>query len=526
MTVKSADEKAGRVGAIASVERGTRIALIGIPLMAGLWLAIWTWDHEFRAVITPDSVLYIECAHWFAAGQGLMRGDAGHLAQVTIKPPLYAMALGAGTMLGARAADAALTINLWSFGVTLLFIGLIVWRLSGSVVAGIAAQGIAAVAWEFVRIHLFALSEPLCLALMTGGIWALIEYRQRHQVIWLLLSGELLSLAALCRYVGIGVVLGAVVFLALTSRRRLRDALVMGVMAWGPVAVWAVMHTGHGYLGVGRVIGFYGTSVDNLRWGMSTLGYFIAPNSGLVASVLWGVVTLGGLAAGAMFRRTRLIGFIALGYLLFIEMTILFGESAIWLDVRLLMPLGVMLLIIAMVMLTEVVRAMPGWRLKASVLCVAVFCLFNYSTMRVAQSAQGLSEHWRWGHGYQNLDIQHSPLMARLAELAPDVVPVSGEPMILRFLSGRRGVRVPIDPSGASDAQVTAIRALLEKNRVLFVDMLALDYKSVGACRREMNRWFDLEPFANEKDGTLYWVKLRQETPEGEETPAGGGEDQ
>ena len=304
--------KKTRSSTAASIVRAARrascILLIVIPLVAGLWLSDWMLAKRFLAVITPDSIGYIESARWFAAGQGISCGEPGQLVPMTHWAPLYPVTLGAATMLGTTAQRAALVINCWSLGISLLFLGLIVWRLSGSVAAGIAAQAVAALAWPFLRWHLYALSEPLFVALASGGVWGLVEYERRQRPVWLALGAVLLSLAVMCRYAGVGIAIGAMACFLWRSPRRVRDALLLGAATLMPLLLWVMLRRPDVRWGIGRNIGFEPPSADNLAGGFCVLGHFIAPGAEEVSACALGVVPVALLALGAAFRRTRLIG--------------------------------------------------------------------------------------------------------------------------------------------------------------------------------------------------------------------------
>ena len=491
------------------VRRASWVLLIVIPLIAGLWLAGWMREKQVRAVIMPDSILYIQSARWFAAGQGVSRGEPGLLQPMTVKPPLYSVALGAGTMLGATAEGAAIVINWWSMGLVLLFIGLIVWRLSGSAAAGIVAQAITAVAWDFVRLQFHVLSEPLFLALMTGGIWALLEYLIRRRPVWLVLASVMVGFSVLCRYTGISVVAGVAAWMVWRSPRRLKEAVVMCALGLGPLTLWVLPHLGDRRFGVGRVIDYYAPKTIVLTNGLCTLGNFVAPHAGRVNACWLGFATIVFFAVGLLFRRTKLIACMACSYLAFVLATLLFADYTLEFDTRLLMPVGVLLLVMVMVVLVQVVRSASGWRYQATVAGVAALCLVNHTHACATISAAWLPKYAHWGRGYQSVDCATSPVMTRLAQAPVDAVTVCGQPEALHFLTGRVGLSVPVKALSSDDPSVRRIDALLAGRQVVFVDMLALNTRPAWVGRLRMRRWFDLEPLAIEKDGALYWVKRR-----------------
>ncbi len=419
-------------------------------------------------------------------------------------------------MLGETAEDGALTINCWAFGFSLLFIGLIVWRLGGSVWVGVAAQGVAAVAWEFVRMHLFALSEPLYLALMTGGVWAFVEYQLGKRPVWLALSAVLLSLSVMCRYAGVSIAMGAAAYLVWRSPRQWKAALAMSAVMLIPLALRMATYLGYGHLGVGRTFGFYMPTALNLTRGLHTLGNFIAQESDPVSYSLLGAGALDLIALGLLFRRTRLIGWLGCCYAALLLVSSAVSDRGLAFDMRILLPLGVMLLIIVMVMLAQVIQSLKGWRSRASVACAAVSCLMNYANTCEAQTQYGLAAHYRRDFGYEAYTCKSSPILARFNQLPLDVVAVSDESEVLHYLTGRVGLSTPAEFIGDEARAVRRIKAALPAHRVVLIDALPVN-KGPEDARTGMLHWFDLTLLAQEKDGALYWVSERQKNSEGEQ---------
>ncbi len=499
------------------------LLLTVIPLVTALALRGWVRDLNFPAVITTDSMSYIESARWFAMGQGIVAGEPGGLRMMTHRPPLYPVALAGGMMLGASAERSAFAINFWSLGISLFMIGLIVWRVAGALWAGAVAQAIATVAWEFLQFHLFVLSEALFVALMCGGIWALVEYQFRRRFAWLAFASVLLALSAMCRYAGLGIVLGVVVYLAWTSQRKVRDILVVGLVTLMPVVIWVGTHQGDSRSGIENVVGPVASFADIMCGSLCALGSFIAPQ-GYVWTKFWlGLAALGALAGIAAFRRTRLIGCIGLGYAAFAFASLLLGEHGNPYDGPIPVPIGLMLLIAVMTVLARGLRVL---HIRPALMCLmfVVACyLINLAAAGAQQSAELLAGYAQSGYGFERLDCARSPLMARVAQLPADVIIASGRPDAVYFLTGRWGLSVPLRSSraGRDDSLMCSIAKTLRRQRVVFIDTPMLSGPSPKARLRVMKWWFDLEPLASETDGTLYWVKERPENP-AEVTSASG----
>ncbi len=486
------------------------LLLIASPLVTALALRGWVRDLNLPAAIEPDSIAYIESARWFAVGQGLVRGAAGDLRIMTHWPPLYPVALAGGMMLGASAEGTAFAINFWSLGISLFLMGFIVWRMAGAFWAAAAAQAIAALAAAFFVLHLFVLSEPLFVALMCGAVWALVEYQFRRRFVWLAFASVFLALSVMCRYAGLGIVLGVVIYLALSSPRKVRDVLVVGFVTLAPILLWVASRQGDYRWGVDRTIGFAAPSADNAAGGLSVLGSFIAPQDPEATQFWVGLRPLALLGIAALFWRTRLFGCIGLSYIAFIIGSLLFIDRGIPLDGRILLPAGLMVLIVAMTFLARALPLVRDRRFAACAIFLTAYFLVVNLDSRGQQTHFMLRQFALRGFGFEALYPSRSPLMAKLMQLPPDIVPVSGKPYVVRVLVGRAGLNAPSDASW-DELRPSRIHDTLRQHRLVFVDTPLLSGLPWRARLRVMKWYFDLEPLASERDGTLYWVKERPE---------------
>jgi hypothetical protein len=510
-------------GFAAAVWRGRPALLLVIPIIAVWSLSAWMQECRFHAALTPDSISYLAGAHWFGAGQGISTGEPNALTPMTHWAPLYPVALATAAMLGQPEEKAALTINCWSLGLSLLFIGLVVWRLSKSLWAALAAQMLAAVAREYLRLHIFALSEPLFLALTWGGVWALVEYQLRRRPVWLALGAVLLALSVMSRYAGAGIVLGAGLYLVWQSRARLRDAVALWAVALGPMALWIASRQEDGRRGVGRVVGFETPAMDNLSEGIATMGYFLSPEAWPVTACILGEVFLGILLFGVLFRRTRLIGCVGFGYLAFILASLTLVDHGIPLDMRILLPAGVSALIIVATAAGMFMRSLPTWRHRTAFLLALTLLMLGYYDLRQRRAWTELRTYASHGYGFECYSPERSPIMAKALHLPVDVAVVSGNPDALHYLIGRTGLPLPMPAANAGHPSVRRIAEAAAGAGAVFVDVRRLNGDPDGAAEERVRRWFDLELMAQEMDGRLYRI-TEKVTQDGRGTPRSGPE--
>ncbi len=478
------------------------------PALTYVALAGWMRDVGFRPGIVPDSVYYIESARNFAHGFGISIVETGALRPVNHWAPLSPVALGSGIMLGRTAEASAIATNAFFLALTLLLMGVVTLRLSQSVAAAAAVQVVGALSWEILGLHFFVLSEPLFLALMMGGAWALVEYQLRQRFAWLALASVLLSLAVMCRYAGLGIVAGALIYLVWRSRHKVRDAVALGAATIGPFALWSVFHHDAQQAVAGRAIRFLAPAMSNVESGLRTLGDFINPQATTdTAEYYCAAITVGILAAAIYWRRTRLLGVIGAAYLAFVLASLTTVDSGIRLDSRILAPVLPLLLIVAVTAVALALRSIQDRRDQAFAVCVALVILFDYAGLRAQRSMTELLDHIENGFGVESSGWLNSPILQRIRDLPTDVVPISGRATVLQYLTGRAGLSKPVDPSGADDPQVQRIAQRLRTNRCALVELDRLRDSEDAEDVECFQNWFDVEFIARERDGALYWIR-------------------
>jgi 4-amino-4-deoxy-L-arabinose transferase-like glycosyltransferase len=134
-----------------------------------------------------------------------------------------------------------------------LLIYLIARRLWGSE-AGIVAAAIAAVFPPLVFLSVELMSESLFIALELGAVLAVLVYRDRPELRWVVLAGALCGLAALTRSNGIVLIViaaaGVWILRPRWSLRALRAPALLAIVAALVIAPWTIRN----YTSVGRFV--------------------------------------------------------------------------------------------------------------------------------------------------------------------------------------------------------------------------------------------------------------------------------
>jgi hypothetical protein len=306
------------------------LAALGI---AGACFAQYLARHG--VVETPDSVVYEGTAANIRAGHGLTVPfttvavdvaprraitEAGRVPLVQF-PPLFPLALAALGAFGLSPLDAARVLNPSLFGVNVFLLGLLVVSVVGERRWKWALAAIAVVAGglplfqrsPLLLLHGSVLSEPLMIALMLGGLLALIRYVRTQSMAWLATAAVLGSLATATRFLGVAMVL-TVAIAAMAwgpARRAARLVAAGGALAIGvlPTAIVVLVNEerlhGHGHP---PTIGSSALAVRQLATGVTQ--WFVpttAPTLGRVA-LLFAVAALLVVAFRAQPPAFRLLG--------------------------------------------------------------------------------------------------------------------------------------------------------------------------------------------------------------------------
>jgi len=182
------------------------------------------------AYLSPDGLSYVGTARNLVDGAGYTPPPGS--PPIGNFPPLYPLLLAAIGRTGVDPLTAARYVGPAAFGLTILAVGFLVRRLTGSAPLALVAQLLVLGSVDFLVYHSSALSEPLFLLLALLGLIA-VARDSRTAVAG---AALLAAAATLTRYVGAAVIVAGLVALAL--RRRWTAAAAYGLLAGAPVASW------------------------------------------------------------------------------------------------------------------------------------------------------------------------------------------------------------------------------------------------------------------------------------------------
>jgi 4-amino-4-deoxy-L-arabinose transferase-like glycosyltransferase len=281
------------------------------------------------AGLANDSVAYIAGARSILQGTGY--SDIwldSSLEAITHYPPLLSLSLAGLGLFGIDPLRGARILNIFLFGSNTLLIGILGWRSTRSQIAGLWLAALFMLNASLIRIHVFALSEPLylCLSLLTflcadlsqasrsTGITPHMDISSeptetRQKMFWLVLSGLTAGLAFLTRYsalallptISLALLLRETTFRRKSWRERLKTSGLFLAGALPPMAAWFLRNKLVAGNVTNRTFQYHPITSENIQPGFYNFSQFLIPfqdlswRQGLLKSGLleFGLILLG-----------------------------------------------------------------------------------------------------------------------------------------------------------------------------------------------------------------------------------------
>src|SRR5262245_27880051 len=121
--------------------------------------------------LSDDSIAYIAGARSVLAGNGYREAWLASNGPVTHFPPGFSSALTFLGLFGLDPLRGARFLNALLFGLNAGLLGILAWRMTPSITAGLVLAGIFLMSGEMLQIHAVAMSEPLFILLALCAFW-------------------------------------------------------------------------------------------------------------------------------------------------------------------------------------------------------------------------------------------------------------------------------------------------------------------------------------------------------------------
>ena len=441
--------------------------------------------------LSDDSIAYIAGARSLLAGNGYREAWLATKSYVTHFPPGFPSALTFLGWFGLDPLRGARFLNALLFGLNAGLLGVLAWRMTPSLSAGVMVAALFVANGDLLQVHAVAMSEPLFIFLTLLSFWMFDLYFERppstvgHGVAgewwWLIACASFAGMAYLTRYAGLALAATFIVaiFVLRTSwRKRLTS---IGIFLWGflPwVLAWALRNQIIAESATNRAFAWHPITQENLNLGFRVFGNFLIPISTwfkAIVKIPFVIETLTILILGAVLiwtakralkylspltprpsptgkgkQGTRevisfTVGLFIIAYLASIVASMTMFDAATKFKLRILAPAFVCLLIL-------LVYSGMWLRTKSR----AAFFALAAILLGISAYSQSVTVNaWaKSGLGYASFQWYDSEAMAYLRELPNDVVIFTNEPGAVYLYTGRGAA---VLPTGYDSARAESI---------------------------------------------------------------------
>lgn len=432
--------------------------------------------------LSDDSIAYIAGARSMLAGEGYREAWLASNQPVTHFPPGFSSVLAFLGLFGLDPLRGTRFLNALLFGLNAGLLGILAWRMSSSLIAGLVLSALFVASGEMLQVHTVAMSEPLFIFLSLLSFWMFDLYFERHHhPLWLILCGTFVGAAYLTRYSGLallGTFVVALLILHKNPRRRLVRAgwFLAAALPW--ILGWAVRNWLVAENATNRILAWHPVTAENIRIGLRVFSEFLIPveawrreifkQAGIIETLV--VVILGAVLVWVLHKAWRLVSQPApapgaertgnetmevipfttalylFAYLASILASMTVFDAATKFRLRILVPVFVSLLILL------VYLGVWLWSRRRELVIALAVILLGFSI----QKQNITMENWaKSGLGYASFKWYDSQAMAFLRELPAGTRIYTNEAPAVYLYTGRGNYVLP-DRIDSATAQARA----------------------------------------------------------------------
>lgn len=237
-----------------------------------------------------DSIAYVAGARSMLAGNGYREAWLASNGPVTHFPPGFPSVLAFFGLFGLDPLRGTRFVNAMLFGLNTGLLGIIIWRMTPSLTAGLVIASLFVTNGEMLQIHAAAMSEPLFIFLSLCAIWNFDLYFERPpssvgrgiagEWWWLVACAVFTGMAYLTRYAGLALVATFIVAICVlrTSWRKRLTSIGIFLAGFIPIAlIWALRNRIVAENVTNRAFAWHPIIAENIKLGVYTFSNFLIP---------------------------------------------------------------------------------------------------------------------------------------------------------------------------------------------------------------------------------------------------------
>jgi 4-amino-4-deoxy-L-arabinose transferase-like glycosyltransferase len=495
--------------------------ILAIALLSIAGAATLLFCTSWGIGLAPDSAMYIGMARGLLAGHGCAIPVAGNrYSVVTHYLPAFPAAIALISKLGAKPLEAARLVEVIFFAANIAMAAVVIHLATqGSKAAAVVGAALMLIAPDIIWIHSFALSEALFLLLLVVAAAATARNIERPRIAELLITGILLGLCYLTRYMGIAFVAAAVMAITLLGRfpwrRRLLNAAIVGAIAAIPVLAWMLRNRRLASETVGRPMVWHPVTADHLIFGWRSLQAWLAPTSGRTLLLSTSIALVAALGAAYFVNRKKtstppafqsalpmVVVIFSTVYFLFLLVAISLFDYTTKINARILSPL-LGCAIVALCVLGA--SANHRWRVIAAAACAAIMVQWIF-----ASSIQ-LSRLRHEGLGYASPLWLHSQTLRAVHRLPKETPIYTNAWDVIALLDDRPAQTLPARIVGVSGVanptfthDVQNLTEQVQQHAALIVFFHSLHSRESLLNESDVQTLMPLRVYLQRRDGIIY----------------------
>ena len=434
--------------------------ILGLLTVVGVFLVLRATPEGLG--LSDDSIAYIAGARSLLAGHGYREAWLVSNKPITHFPPAFSSALAFIGLVGLDPLRGARLLNSLLFGLSTGLIGILAWRMTKSLVAGLVLAALFVLNGSLLQVYTTAMSEPLFIFLSLLAFWMFDLYFERdNHWLWIVLCGIFVGAAYLTRYAGLALVatfLVALFVLHDSWRKRLVSAgiFLASFVPW--IVVWSIRNWVEAGNATNRELVWHRITASNFDTTLYAISQFLVPVEAwqkqvykmpwllivLTALILWIVLIWICVRAWKYFigrpsaPRSETISFASglyiFGYIASIIASMLLFDASTKFKLRILAPIFVSMLILLAVF------GVWLWKKRRQVAIVLALFFIGLSLYGQVSTVQDLS---KGGQGFASFDWYDSKAMAYLRTLPRTLMIYTNETEAVYLYTGRPTYSLP-----------------------------------------------------------------------------------
>jgi len=426
-----------------------------------------------------DSIAYVAGARSILAGDGYREAWLASNGPTTHFPPGFSSVLAFFGLFGLDPLRGTRFVNALLFGLNTGLLGILVWRMTPSLTAGLVIAALFVTSSDMLQVHVVAMSEPLFIFLSLLAFWNFDLYFERPpssvgrgiagEWWWLVFAAAFTGMAYLTRYAGLALVATFIVAICVlrTSWRKRLTSVGIYLAGFLPFALgWAIRNSIVADNVTNRAFAWHPITAENIRIGVRTFSDFFIPievwrreimkQTGIIEAMIF--IVLGAALVWTLYKAWKYIskprqasalerggkesrevisfttGLYIFAYLASIVASMFMFDAATKFRLRILSPVFVGLLILLV--------ALGIWMRKnyRPLVAVSLVIVLGLSVYRQANTFALWSQG---GMGYASFQWYDSEAMAYLRELPADIKIYTNEPAAVYLYVGRGAKVLP-----------------------------------------------------------------------------------